>query len=313
MKSDAPIPGQPFDPRQRGLFGFVKCPAGLLRSTAMTPGAKLCWALLADLCGDDGCFPTHKRLADGLGISIESVKRYLRELRAAGLIRTERPESDQDCRRNGYQFIWQDALRYGSDTTPNDKCIKGSDVTPNSAEYGSDTTPKYGSDVTPNGEKKGSKVHEIGVKSARAYKEYSDLLQTAAATSSQQQESSETKNADYPEADALIHGKFSSADSNLVAVVVRQSLKAYGAVKNPKIPKPTDAVFARAINCACGERAEAGPGMLTVSVPIVIRNWAERGMPPDPVAKPPGKATPVVDLDSIDMNLPMEDLQKWGA
>jgi hypothetical protein len=134
-------PGDVYHPRQRGLYRFACCPLGLLRSRDLSSGAKLCWIVLANCDGPDGCFPGHEHLADAIGVSVESLKRYIRELRAAKLIRIETGPN----RRNRYVFLWQDGLNHGVENDP---------------YHGVKNDPIMGSNL-----------HAHGVKSARAYKE----------------------------------------------------------------------------------------------------------------------------------------------
>lgn len=175
-------PGDTFSPRQRGLFTFVKCPVGLLRSTTISPGAKLCWSLLADLCSEDGCFPGHKYLMDALGMPMRTVKRYIRELRKAGLIRIERPDSGPDRRRNRYLFIWQEILNYGSNLAPIDP-NKGPNPDPTLGEQGTILAPILALNRGQNGThqtKLGAKIDEIGAKTRQnegCYKEDPDSIQ----------------------------------------------------------------------------------------------------------------------------------------
>jgi hypothetical protein len=129
--SKVPKPGDVINPKQRELYRFARCPLGLLRAPLLSPGAKLCWIVLANCNGPDGCFPGHEYLAAALGASVRSVRYYIRELTAAGLIRIERPEVGPD-RRNRYVFLWQDALNYGQDSAP----TKGQDLVKQGAKFG---------------------------------------------------------------------------------------------------------------------------------------------------------------------------------
>jgi hypothetical protein len=70
----------------------------------VSAGAKLCYAALTRYAGQDGrCFPRQKLLAAELGVSERQVRRYLRELEQAGLLRTTRRGLNDP---NSYTFLW---------------------------------------------------------------------------------------------------------------------------------------------------------------------------------------------------------------
>lgn len=71
--------------------GFTQVPNVVLRDPHLTPPAKVIYALLRSYAWEgDGCFPGQEALAGHLGGCDRSVRRYLRELEASMLIRTER-------------------------------------------------------------------------------------------------------------------------------------------------------------------------------------------------------------------------------
>lgn len=64
-----------------GLFIGSFVPNWLMRQAYVSPGAKLCYAVLCQHAGADGrCFPRQSTLADELATSIRQVRRYLDEL-----------------------------------------------------------------------------------------------------------------------------------------------------------------------------------------------------------------------------------------
>lgn len=66
-------------------------PNWLLKRTELSPGAKLCYARLAQFSGKDGeCFPKQVTLAEELGVTRSMVIRYLKELRVMALIERKR-------------------------------------------------------------------------------------------------------------------------------------------------------------------------------------------------------------------------------
>ena len=71
--------------------GFTQVPNILLRTTKLTHGAKLAYALLLSYAwGRDRCFPGQERLGADLGVERKAVIRYLKELKDKGVIRVER-------------------------------------------------------------------------------------------------------------------------------------------------------------------------------------------------------------------------------
>jgi len=67
------------------------CPNWLLRRQGVSCGAKICYARLAQFSGQRGfSFPSHSTLARELGVSRDSVVRYLNELKEHGLIETRK-------------------------------------------------------------------------------------------------------------------------------------------------------------------------------------------------------------------------------
>ena len=67
--------------------GFTMVPNFLLDSNAVSPGAKLAYAMLLKYAWDnDACFPGQVKLAVDMGAGERSVRTYLKELEAAGLL-----------------------------------------------------------------------------------------------------------------------------------------------------------------------------------------------------------------------------------
>lgn len=68
--------------------GFTKVPNALLRSSKLSPAAKLTYAMLLSYAWqNDFCFPGQERLAADIGVSDRSVRTYLKELEAKGLLK----------------------------------------------------------------------------------------------------------------------------------------------------------------------------------------------------------------------------------
>ena len=79
------------DPTLKVLGGFVQVPNFILKSTQLSLGARLAYAVLLSYAWqDDFCFPAQEALARDLGVHRTNLHRYLRELRDAGLISWKR-------------------------------------------------------------------------------------------------------------------------------------------------------------------------------------------------------------------------------
>jgi hypothetical protein len=69
--------------------GFTMVPNGILTDSSLSMPARLTWALLAQYAWEDeSAFPGQARLAEELGVTDRSLRDYLRELEAAGLLET---------------------------------------------------------------------------------------------------------------------------------------------------------------------------------------------------------------------------------
>jgi len=86
------------------LFVGSFIPNWLLKRTEISPGAKLCYARLAQFAGKDGeCFPGQSTLASEIGTGERQVRRYLSELEESELIETVQAGLNQT---NHYRFLW---------------------------------------------------------------------------------------------------------------------------------------------------------------------------------------------------------------
>ena len=67
--------------------GFTQVPNFILRDPSLTLGAKMTYAMfLSYAWNDDYCFPGQERLAKDIGVVERSVRTYLNELKACGLL-----------------------------------------------------------------------------------------------------------------------------------------------------------------------------------------------------------------------------------
>ncbi len=70
--------------------GFTQVPNFILRDPSLTLGAKMTYAMfLSYAWNDDYCFPGQERLAKDIGVVERSVRTYLNELKACGLLEVE--------------------------------------------------------------------------------------------------------------------------------------------------------------------------------------------------------------------------------
>ena len=69
------------------LSGFTQVPNAILRSSQLSPAAKLTYAMLLSYAWqNDYCFPGQERLASDIGVTDRSVRTYLKELETKGLL-----------------------------------------------------------------------------------------------------------------------------------------------------------------------------------------------------------------------------------
>lgn len=94
--------GKPFNPYRMFHGSFV--PNWLMPITDLTPGAKLCYARLAQYSGKNGsCYPTLDALALALGVGGRQVARYIKELSQCGLLGYVKNKFGAS---NRYIFLW---------------------------------------------------------------------------------------------------------------------------------------------------------------------------------------------------------------
>jgi len=69
------------------LHGFTMVPNAILTKNELSVGAKLAYAMLLKYAWEDkGCFPGQVRLATDMGAGERSIRTYLKELEAAGIL-----------------------------------------------------------------------------------------------------------------------------------------------------------------------------------------------------------------------------------
>ncbi len=67
--------------------GFTQIPNSILRRPDISPGAKLTYMVLLSYAWQEGsCFPGQERMAEDAGVTDRSIRTYLKELEAKGLL-----------------------------------------------------------------------------------------------------------------------------------------------------------------------------------------------------------------------------------
>jgi len=108
--------GKPFNPYRLFVGSFI--PNCLMRTTSISPGAKLCWARLAQYAGKNGiAWPSQDTLAKELGVSTRQCRRYLAELEQEKFIKRQSPEGTDRLKHcsNRYVFLWHPCFQPGDD------------------------------------------------------------------------------------------------------------------------------------------------------------------------------------------------------
>jgi len=89
--------------------GFTQVPNFVLKSTGISPGAKLAYSMLLHYAWqNDYCFPGQDRLATDMGVAKRSVVTYMQELETAGFVVVERRGQGKS---NMYELIMKLARR----------------------------------------------------------------------------------------------------------------------------------------------------------------------------------------------------------
>ena len=98
--------GKPFNPYKHFHNAWV--PTSLLSAEGLSDGAKLLYGLLRKYAGKDGnCFPLQRTLALNMRRPERTIRKYLRELRKAQLVKTVRRGKGRAVR---YEFLWKSCL-----------------------------------------------------------------------------------------------------------------------------------------------------------------------------------------------------------
>lgn len=97
--------------KRQGLRWFVRAPARMALDRGVSAVAFRLATVLLHYEGELGCFPSQERLSDDLGISVDSVQRYLRELELYGFLVVEKRG-----RRNNYRLepLYEAPVGHGS-------------------------------------------------------------------------------------------------------------------------------------------------------------------------------------------------------
>jgi len=97
--------------KRQGLRWFVRAPARMALDRGVSAVAFRLATVLLHYEGELGCFPSQERLSDDLGMSVDSVQRYLRELELYGFLVVEKRG-----RRNNYRLepLYEAPIGHGS-------------------------------------------------------------------------------------------------------------------------------------------------------------------------------------------------------
>lgn len=97
--------------KRQGLRWFVRAPARMALDRGVSAIAFRLATVLLHYEGELGCFPSQERLSNDLGISVDSVQRYLRELELYGFLVVEKRG-----RKNNYRLepIYEAPIGHGS-------------------------------------------------------------------------------------------------------------------------------------------------------------------------------------------------------
>jgi len=97
--------------KRQGLRWFVRAPARMALDRGVSAVAFRLATVLLHYEGELGCFPSQERLSKDLGISVDSVQRYLRELELYGFLVVEKRG-----RRNNYRLepLYEAPIGHGS-------------------------------------------------------------------------------------------------------------------------------------------------------------------------------------------------------
>jgi len=97
--------------KRQGLRWFVRAPARMALDRGLSAVAFRLATVLLHYEGELGCFPSQERLGDDLGISVDSVQRYLHELELYGFLVVEKRG-----RKNNYCLapIYEAPIGHGS-------------------------------------------------------------------------------------------------------------------------------------------------------------------------------------------------------
>lgn len=107
--SETPQVGQPFNPFKTSICAPM--PIGVMASKSLAPTAKLVYCHLRRRAGSNGeCWPPRADIARAVDVTERRVSSALRELEAAGLIRTRIRGNSYGGKANVYEFLWHQML-----------------------------------------------------------------------------------------------------------------------------------------------------------------------------------------------------------
>ncbi len=117
-------------------LGFGTIPKSVMQSQEISIKAKAVYAYFCSFTGaGDSCFPSRNKICTDLEISKDSLTKYIRELREAGLLKIEQEKSDGRFLRNVYTLT--DAKNTVSENTVSENSVSENSVSENSVSENS--------------------------------------------------------------------------------------------------------------------------------------------------------------------------------
>ena len=113
-------------------LGFGTIPKSVMQSQEISIKAKAVYAYFCSFTGaGDSCFPSRNKICTDLEISKDSLTKYIRELREAGLLKIEQEKSDGRFLRNVYTLT--DAKNTVSENTVSENSVSEKLATKNNS------------------------------------------------------------------------------------------------------------------------------------------------------------------------------------
>jgi len=149
------------------IFKGIFIPNALVAYPHISSTAKILWGKLSQHAGEDGlCFPSHKKLAEKIGVSKGQVARVLRELVKQGFIAREAPSLAEKGKHQTtrYFFLWHQCFENSRPSSKNGSRPSSKNGSRPSSKNGSRPSSKNGSSLLAKTIDKKVKIKEILLK-----------------------------------------------------------------------------------------------------------------------------------------------------